>query len=90
LVSVNQEETPDRVKAVLSRLKLTLAVALDREGRVGERYGATSIPQTVIIGADGNVARVFVGGSATFDEQLRKALREVIEGKGEQPEPKPN
>ena len=80
LVAINLEETPEQVKAALARLGLDMPVALDRNGRVAERYGASSIPQTVVIGRDGNVARLFVGASARFDEQLRTALRAVLSG----------
>jgi hypothetical protein len=63
-----------------------MPVALDRNGRVAEKYGATSIPQTVVIGRDGKVARLFVGASARFDEQLRTALRAVLAGDTEKKE----
>ena len=53
------------------------SVALDVDGAVAKKYGATAIPQTVIVGRDGNVARVFVGGSSHFDEQLRSAVESV-------------
>jgi len=78
LVAINLEETPDRIKTALERLKLDMAVALDKEGQVAERYGATAIPQTVIIDREGKVARLFVGGGARFDEQLRQALRTLL------------
>jgi thiol-disulfide isomerase/thioredoxin/sRNA-binding regulator protein Hfq len=78
LVAINLEETPDQVETALSRLKLETAVALDKDGRIAERYGATDIPQTVIIGRDGKVARLFVGGGSRFDERLRQALKAVL------------
>jgi len=77
LVAVNLEETPERVKAALERLGLTMTVALDRDGRVAEKYGATSIPQTVIIGRDGKVARVFVGTGPQLERQLAEALTQL-------------
>ncbi len=83
LLAINLEETPDRVQTALERLQLTMAVALDRDGLVAEKYGATSIPQTVIIGRDGKVARLFVGGSARFDEQLRGALKSLLTDRAE-------
>ena len=55
-------------------------MVLDLDGRVAERYGATAIPQTVIIDRNGNVARLFIGGGARFDEQLRAALKSVLAG----------
>ncbi len=80
LVAVNLEETPAKVQAALERLKLETSVALDRNGRIAEKYGATAIPQTVIIDRDGVVARLFVGGGARFDDQLRAALDSVLAG----------
>jgi thiol-disulfide isomerase/thioredoxin len=81
LVAINLEEQEDRIKAALDRLKLKTQVALDRDGRTAERYGATSIPQTVIIDREGNVVRLFVGGGARFGDQLRTALQEVLSEK---------
>lgn len=78
LIAINLEETPEKVKAALERLKLKTTVALDQNGRVAERYGVTSIPQTVIINREGKVARLFVGGGPRFDEQIRTALKAVL------------
>lgn len=78
LFSINLEESPQKIKAAQERLKLSMNVLLDRDGRIAERYGATSIPQTVIIKRDGTVARLFVGASSRFDEQLRAALKTVL------------
>ena len=78
LIAINLEETPEKVKSALGRLKLETTVALDHNGRVAERYGVTSIPQTVIINREGKVARLFVGGGARFDEQIRTALKAVL------------
>ncbi len=78
LFAINLEETPDKVNAALERLKLSPTVLLDRDGRIAEKYGATSIPQTVIIDREGKVARLYVGTSARFDEQLRTGLKGVL------------
>src|SRR4029077_7944685 len=47
LIAVNLEETPKQITAMLERQKMNLTVALDREGRVAEKYKASAIPQTV-------------------------------------------
>lgn len=80
LVGINLEETAERATAALERLDLEMPVALDEIGSAAQDYGATAIPQTVIIDADGNVARVFVGGGPSFDDQFRDALTAVLEG----------
>jgi thiol-disulfide isomerase/thioredoxin len=82
LLAINLQESSDDIRRTLGRLKLNMSVALDRDGLVAEKYGATSIPQTVIIDRDGKVVRLFVGGSARFEEQLRATLRAVIDAKG--------
>ena len=40
LVAVNLAETPDQVRTALTQLQLDMPVALDRQGRVAEQYGA--------------------------------------------------
>jgi peroxiredoxin len=80
LVAVNLQETAEQVTALLDRIKLHVPVALDRDGIVADKYKAVAIPQTVIIGRDGNVARLFVGGGPRFEEQLKQALKEVADG----------
>jgi hypothetical protein len=45
---------------------------------VGGRYGVFSIPHLVVIGRDGRIARVFVGGVSR--SQLDSALQAASEG----------
>ena len=79
LIAVNLQESPRDINAMLERHKLKVTVALDRDGVVAERYKANAIPQTVIIDREGNVARLFVGGGPQLAEQLRGALKGVLE-----------
>jgi peroxiredoxin len=81
LVAVNLQEGPKEITAMLERHKLSMAVALDRDGATAEKYKANAIPQTVIIDRDGSIARLFVGGGPHFDDQLREALKAVVDGK---------
>jgi peroxiredoxin len=87
LVAVNLQETAAQVTALLERQKLHVTVALDRDGAVADKYKAVAIPQTVIIGRDGNVARLFVGGGPHLEEQLKEAIKAVLGG-GDQPNEK--
>ncbi|MDK1020373.1 MAG: redoxin domain-containing protein [Candidatus Hydrogenedentes bacterium] len=61
LYGVNLREEPERIRAYLKGQGLDVTVALDSDGRVGEMYKASGIPQTVIVGRDGKVAIVHVG-----------------------------
>ncbi|MFO1020094.1 MAG: TlpA disulfide reductase family protein [Planctomycetales bacterium] len=87
LIGVNLEEAPQQIRAALARLKLQMTVAMDKEGKVGGLYGVTSIPKTVIIDREGKVARVYVGGHGSFANELRDALKAVIDGKKSEPAP---
>jgi peroxiredoxin len=80
LVAVNLQETAQQVNALLDRQKLKIAVALDRDGVVAGQYKAVAIPQTVIIDRAGNVARLFVGGGPHFEEQVKDAIKAVLNG----------
>ncbi len=86
LFAINLEESADKITKALERLKLSTTVVLDKNGRIAEKYGATAIPQTVIIDREGKVARLFVGGGARFDEQLRAALKAVLESQPQKSE----
>jgi thiol-disulfide isomerase/thioredoxin len=78
LVAVNMQEDPKAIHALLERLNLKPEVALDQDGTTAEKYAVTAIPQTVIIDADGSIARLFVGGGPNFGEQLSAALKDVL------------
>jgi peroxiredoxin len=80
LVAVNLQETADQIKTMLERHKLTMAVALDSDGIVANKYKAVAIPQTVVVNRDGTIARLFVGGGPHFEDQLRQAVKAVLTG----------
>jgi peroxiredoxin len=82
LVAVNLQEEPKQITSMLQRHKLNPTVALDRDGTVAEKYAANAIPQTVIIKADGTIARLFVGGGPHLGDQLREALDAVLKEGG--------
>ena len=80
LIAVNLEEPAKQITATLERHKLQVTVAMDIDGVVATKYEANAIPQTVVIGRDGKVARLFVGGGPHLAEQLREALRGLTGG----------
>jgi peroxiredoxin len=87
LIAVNLQEAPEAITSALERLELETTVALDQDGVVAEKYEATAIPQTVIIDAEGNVARLFVGGGPQLADQLRDALESVLRGNNQEAVP---
>ena len=78
LVSVNLEEPADHIRSVLERHEFNLTVALDIDGVAAQRYQARAIPQLVIVGADGKVQRLYVGGGSGVVEQMKAAIVELL------------
>jgi thiol-disulfide isomerase/thioredoxin len=87
LIAVNLQETPTKIQKMLDRLELKLTTALDKDGLIAEKYGATSIPHIVVIDREGVVARVYEGVSSDFEQKLRTALKTVAGGKPEGDKP---
>ncbi|MBN1854059.1 MAG: TlpA family protein disulfide reductase [Pirellulales bacterium] len=77
-IAVNLQETPELIASTLKRLNLETTVALDQEGIVAEKYGATAIPHTVIIDSDGTIARLYIGGGPQLGDHLRDAFRDIF------------
>jgi len=73
LVSVNQQEPTDSVRAFIDRKQYTFRTVLDKEGGVGDRYGVRALPTVVVVDKQGKVRRLAVGHSYD-DSELRKTL----------------
>jgi thiol-disulfide isomerase/thioredoxin len=71
--AVNQGEPKLDVKKFIVTKKLSLPVLLDSDSGVGKKYLANAIPETVIVGKDGVVKKVFVGFGGD-DAPLRDAI----------------
>jgi peroxiredoxin len=78
--AVNQQEEKDKVQEFVEKTKLTLPILLDTSGDVNDKYKASgAIPETVVIGKDGIVKKVFLG----FDPDvtpgaLHKAIADAM------------
>jgi peroxiredoxin len=76
--AVNLQEESDEIKAFLKAQKLDVSVALDTKGETAKQYLVRGIPQSVIIGKDGNVAVVHIGFSPSLKDTLGKELDELL------------
>jgi thiol-disulfide isomerase/thioredoxin len=77
-VAVNMQEDRTTISSALERAQVNPVVALDVDGVASERYEVSAVPQIVIVDADGNVARMFIGVDSNFAEHLREALNETL------------
>jgi thiol-disulfide isomerase/thioredoxin len=78
LVAVNMQEDRAAASSALDRLKVHPAVALDTDGAAAEHYQVTAIPETVVIDAEGNIAKILIGSNPEFSAQLRSAIEQAL------------
>ena len=67
------KENEQQVHSFLQSKGLSLPVLMDREGEVAQKFNIHAIPQTIIIGKDGSVTKVFVGGG-DIAEKIRAEI----------------
>jgi len=78
IIAVNCGEKADAVRAFVSGNGYTFDFALDEKAKISTNiYPTMSIPYTVLIDADGNIAEEFVG--AVSAERQYKIYKEAIE-----------
>jgi thiol-disulfide isomerase/thioredoxin len=75
--AVNLREDKATAQKFAETTGLKLPVLLDESGKVAAKYAVSGIPQTVVIGKNGTIARVIVGFSTDTEAQLREAIREA-------------
>jgi len=75
VLAVDMQEEKAEVQDAAKEMKLTVPVAIDA-GEVAKSYGVSAIPQTVVIGKDGKVLKVFVGAGPDTEDQIRKVVEE--------------
>jgi peroxiredoxin len=74
--AIDLQEGKDLVRPVKEKLIPDVPVLLDEKGQVAPLYKVNGIPQTVIIGKDGKVRKVFVG--VEQESTLRKAIEAAM------------
>ncbi len=77
--AVNESEEKDKVTAFVEKTKLGVPILLDSEGKAGAEYKANAIPETVVVGKDGKVVKVFVGFDPnSTPEELHKTVEAAM------------
>ncbi len=79
IYAVNAQEDKDKVQNFVTSKNLSVPVLLDTDGAVLKAYLASGIPQTVIIGKDGQVRKVMVGFGPGTEQTLRSELKAAQE-----------
>lgn len=74
---MNQKEDKETIDSFLKEKNLTIAVLLD-PGEVADKYQVKGIPQTVIIGRDGIIKKVFIGYGPGEENQVEQEVQNAL------------
>jgi len=67
--AIDQQEPLAAVKRFVTQNNITMPVLLDSDGKASISFGADSLPETVVVGRDGMVKKVYVGVADPADVQ---------------------
>ena len=77
--AVSEDDDKDKVPPFVAEKKLGFTVVIDSdEQKVGDKFSVQGIPQTVVIGKDGIIKKVFIGFGPGSEEQLKKVVEEAM------------
>jgi thiol-disulfide isomerase/thioredoxin len=77
-VGVDQGEPAAQVRQFLDARGWKLTVALDLSQEVGTKFGAESIPRTVVLRPDGKVARTWTGYHEGEQTEIADTVKELL------------
>lgn len=80
MVAVNVQETPKQAEAFRKELGFTYPVWLDPKGEVGLLYGAWGLPNTYLIGPNGDVVGRVIGPRSWSAPEVVQAMKDLIQG----------
>ena len=77
VLAINLMEDKAQVETFAKMQNINIPILLDESGDVAQKYHVSSIPQTVLIGPDGQVKKVFVGLGPDMYAQLNDAIQQL-------------
>jgi peroxiredoxin len=81
VVAVDIRDTKESVEKIIARLAVTFPVLLDKSGKIGDIYGASSIPLSYLIDTKGYVVGVALGAIQWNSNKIMEAVR-FIQNRG--------
>jgi peroxiredoxin len=73
----------DVVRSFVADYRLTFPILLDPDSAVFKRYGITGVPETIIIGRDGNVASKIIGPRNWMEREWLDYFDRLLKETGE-------
>ena len=74
VITVNGAEDKDQVQKFVTANNLTLPVLLDPDSTVNNLFKVQGYPETVLVGKDGNVIKVFTGYTDARPKEIETAI----------------
>jgi peroxiredoxin len=82
VLAISVDEDPAAVERFRDRLGLTFPILLDPDQRVAHAWQTFRFPETLLVGADGEVVERYVGpkewDAAAYVERIRRLLRAEV------------
>ena len=79
IVAVNFMESRELVQAFAEEQKLTYPMLLDSRAEIAERYGVMRLPETVLIGREGEVIAKTIGYKEWYKEDVRELVADLLD-----------
>jgi thiol-disulfide isomerase/thioredoxin len=80
VLAINLMEDRSEVTSFAASQNVQVPIRLDTSGEVAQKYNVGAIPQTVLIGPDGQIEKVFVGLGPDMYAHLAQEIQRVKEG----------
>jgi len=78
VLSINEQESSDRVNAFLKQTGYTYRVLLDKDGKVESSYRVYGIPTLFVVDKDGDLRHKSVGYRPDLEQQLTEIITPLI------------
>lgn len=88
VVAVNVGEPSDKVQAYAGVKGLSVPIVLDEQQSLVPPYRLRSVPQTVVVGPDGEIKQVHIGVDDAFEKELLEQVQTLL-GSSEETSPEP-
>ncbi len=82
IVAVNFMESREQVQAFAEEQKLTYPMLLDGKAEIAEQYGVMRLPETVLIGREGEVLAKAIGYKDWYKDDVRELVGALLGGEG--------
>ena len=82
IVAVNFMESREQVRAFAEEQKLTYPMLLDGKAEIAEQYGVMRLPETVLIGREGEVLAKSIGFKDWYKDDVRELVAVLLGDEG--------